>query len=411
MQTNRWAKRIKLMCVGLFLLPVLGGCWDREEIEERANILGIAIDEVGPGAEKTESEISHLRGKFPIPKKTMLKITAQIAVPGRIPLGPETGGGSGGGAQKPVWVLSTVGHTLEDAILNLQQELADRVFLGHLRVIIISESFAKRGVGELNDYLRRNPEVRRAAWMLVSKGRADRLMKTSPQLERVPTLYLSATMEHSVSLGKFPNDFLGIFWSSSSKKGQEPYLPLVEVRKQENVEISGLAYFRGDKMVGVLKPLEVGFYMAVMGIEQGGYAGFTPVPGTNETVLVRARSRHSRIRVDLRNGQPHVTVRIHVEADLNEKTSEQVLLNTPGMLLKIERETAKRGKIAVEDIIKKTQKDGSDIFGFGEYVRAKLPAYWNRQVKTNQKWQEKYKQIPVDVDFHLKIRRVGMKAR
>jgi spore germination protein KC len=407
---NRWENRIKLLCCVLFIFPCVTGCWDRLEIEERANILGIAIDVADPTAAKTESEISHLRGKFPIPNESMVKITAQIAVPGRIPLGPETGGGTDG-EPNPVWVLSTVGHTLEDAILNLQQEVADRLFLGHLRVIVISDSIARRGIAELNDYLRRNPEVRRAAWMIVSKGKADTLMKTSPQLERVPALYLSAMMEHAVSLGKFPNDFVGIFWSASSSKGREPFLPLVEVKKEQNVEISGMAYFRGDKMVGVLKPLEIGFYMAVMGIEQGGYAGFTPLPGTTETVLVRSASRRAKILVDLVDGRPHVKVKIQVEGDLGEKTSERVMLSTPGILAQIERELAQRAKQTIADIIKKTQTDSADIFGFGEQVRAKLPAYWNRHVGTKTKWQSAYKHIPVDVDFNIKIRRVGMKAR
>jgi len=85
--------RLKLG-LGLCLLSVfLGGCWDRLEIEDRAVVLGISIDEVDEQAAGTESNISHTGQSFTPPKNDMLRITAQIAVPGRIPLGPETGGG------------------------------------------------------------------------------------------------------------------------------------------------------------------------------------------------------------------------------------------------------------------------------------------------------------------------------
>lgn len=181
-------------------------------------LLVISIDLESPEAQTEEAEISHLAGKFPTPTESMVRLTAQIAVPGRIPLGPGEGGGGGGG-KKPVWVVQVVGHTLDDAMANLHQQLADRIFFNHLRVIIISEEFARKGVGNVNEYLRRNPEVRRAAWMFVSKGKAATTMEIAPELERVPTLYLMSTLDHAVSLGKFPNDFLGIFWSASSSLG------------------------------------------------------------------------------------------------------------------------------------------------------------------------------------------------
>lgn len=77
----------------------------------------------------------------------MIRLTAQISVPGRIPLGPQTGGG--GGEQEPVWVLSSYGHTIDDALLNLQQELADELFLGHLRIIVVNEKLAKKALNDL----------------------------------------------------------------------------------------------------------------------------------------------------------------------------------------------------------------------------------------------------------------------
>ncbi|MEW9673709.1 Ger(x)C family spore germination protein [Ammoniphilus sp. 3BR4] len=355
--------------------------------------------------------MTHLKEqKIPLPSTGIIRVTVQIGVPGRIPLGPGEGGGGGGGQQKPVWVLSVVGDTVNDAIMNLQQQVAYRLFFGHLRGIVISEAIAKKGVQNLNDYLRRNPEVRRTAWMMVSKGNAAKAMLTSPQLERVPTLYLTATMDQAVKLGKLPNDFLGNFWSASSAKEREPYLPYVEVR-QNNIFIEGIAYFKVDKMVGVTLPLEIGIFMELTGVEQGGYSVLIPVSGTSGTVMMEVINRKTKIRVDIKDGRPYVTANVNIEGNLVEKSNEQFELNKPEMILKIEAELAKTINKGQEVLIQKTQQQGSDIFGFGEYIRAKHPQYWNQRIKTKSKWQEMYKEISIDTNVTLMIRRVGMKAR
>jgi spore germination protein KC len=405
-----WRGFVRLLCLFAVMVPVLTGCWDRLEIEERAVILGIAVDEAGPAAKGKDSEVTHLKQAFPKPPRNMIRVTAQIAVPGRIPLGPSEGG-TASGKNKPVWVLSTEGYTIDDALMVMQQELADRMFFGHLRIIVISEKIARAGVQNLNDYLRRNPEVRRLAWMVVSKGKAAELMKATPPLERVPALYLIATMDHAIEMGKLPNDFLGIFWSADSRKGQEPYLAYVEIRNKESVEISGLAYFRGDKMVGTTKPLEIGLFMAVTGVKTGGYDVFEHLPGSSDTTTFRATRRDSRIKVSMQNSRPHILVNVLLEGNIVEKSNELFKIKDHKTIVKIQEEISNSSEKGIKKLIKKMQKDDSDIFGFGEYIRAKEPRYWNREIKTEKKWEEMFKDLDVEVKVTCKIRRTGMKAR
>lgn len=76
----------------------------------------------------------------------MIRVAAQIGLPGRIPLGPGEGGGqTDGGGQNTVWVIEVVGHSIDDALMNLQQQISGRLFFGHLRVIVVSEAVAKKG--------------------------------------------------------------------------------------------------------------------------------------------------------------------------------------------------------------------------------------------------------------------------
>lgn len=388
---------------------LLTGCWDRLEIEERAVVLGIGIDTARAESMKEEAEIAHLKGAFPAPAGTMIKLTAQVAVPGRIPLGPGEGGGGAGGAQKPVWVLSVVGHTLDDAISNLQQQIAGRLFFGHLRVIVLSKDIAQKDLSNINDNLRRNPDVRRTNWMVVSEGRADELMKMSPQLERVPSIYLLATMDRAVQMGKLPNAFVGTFWTAGSAVGMEPFLPYVKLVGTGGLQISGIAFFRGESMVGHTEPLEIGAYMGIKGLKSGGYNVVTKIPGSETSVMYNVTHRKSRIDVAIKNGRPQFKVKVHNEGNLREKTGEVPKLQTE-VITQIEKELSEEGYKGYKNLIKKTQEKSSDIFGFGEYVRAKEPKYWNEHIKTEDNWRKMYKDVEIQVQTQFSIRRIGAKT-
>ena len=247
-------------------------------------------------------------------------------------------------------------------------------------------------------------------WMFICKGYAEALMKSSPQLERVPTLYLMNTMDQSVKMGRFPNDFLGIFWSASSARGREGYLPYITLKPQGTVELSGLAFFRGDKLVGTTKPLEIPLYMGIVGLNPAGGEAFVQLPGSNAHYLFGARNRKSVITPEIRNGKPHVKIKIYIEGNILEKSNEEVR-STREVLLQIQQELSKRVVEAYDGLIRKTMAKGSDIFGFGEHIRAKEWRYWNQEIKTKENWQKMYKDLTFDIDVHIFIRRVGMKGK
>lgn len=404
---KRLSKTMNAYVMIFLFFPFLSGCWDSLDIEKRGTVLAIAIDKVEIDSNDKEDYITH----FPKPHKRssdkMIRITAQVSVPGRIPLGPESTGG--GENQEPAWVLTAIGHTLEDALFSLQQELADKLFFGHLRIIVISEEIAKEGIERFNDYLRRQPEVRRTTWLVVSKERAADYMEIAPKLERVPALYLQSMVQKGVELGKFPYDDIGIFWRTLSSKGQAGFLPYLQIKDKENVQIKGLAYFKDNKMLGTIDPIEIGLFMAVIGEGEGGYGTFIKIPDAEETVLVEAVKRKSRIKTKIKDGKPEIHIKVRYEGEIGEKTNEKKSINDSKTISKMEQVASEETKDSLNRLIKKMQDEGTDIFGFGEYVRAKQPRYWNETVKTKEAWNSIFKDINVHVEMDTRIRRVGMK--
>lgn len=391
----------------LCLVPLLTGCWDSREIEKRATILAIGIDRAEREVAEEEDEISHMKGKIEIPEERMIKLTVQIAIPGRIPLGPQIGGGE----KSPVLVVQAVGHTLEDALLNIQQEVADELFLGHLRLIVVNEDVAREGLGRFNDYLRRNPQIRRTASLVVSQERASEYMKLKPELERVPSLYLAEMVESLIQLGRFPQSFLGLFWSTQSSMGQEAYLPYFQIKGKANIQMNGLAYFQGDKMVGKTKPRQIGIFMAGIGDKKGGYGAFIKIPEMEQVVLVHAVERKTKVKPNFINGEPHVVLKIRYECEVDEVESTNSTNLRGEHIESLEREFSNEITKELEKLVAETQEVGSDIFGFGEYFRARQPDYWKKNIKTKEAWRNIYANLTYDVEIRTHIRRTGMKAK
>lgn len=399
MKKRAWLLSLLLVATS----TLLTGCWDRIEIEERGTILGLAIDPVwaqvqeNPTGPHAQSDIEGY------------KLTAQVAIPGRIPLGPgggPGGGGGEGGAQKPVWLISATGKTIDDAINTLQLEIAERVFLGHLRIIIVNQQLAQvAGLHDIMDFFRRNAEIRRLAWLIISKEDATRTLEATPKLERVPTLYLVSTMDHSVKLGKMPNMFLGNFWTTLSSLGQEPVLPLISARSSDQIKLEGLAVFRGEYMVDSLSPLEVAAYMELRNERRAGYGFALPIPGDSQhSVIFKGTIRKTKVKMKVEQAKPSFDMYSRTEVNIEEKTGHKALDH---MYPQLSDEASKALLKGQKELVQKMQTLHTDIFGFGEYVRGRDPAYWVK-VNTREKWDEEFAHLPVRLHCKVIIRRSGM---
>ncbi|ANS77039.1 spore gernimation protein GerC [Paenibacillus yonginensis] len=400
-----------LLLLAVLHVPLLSGCWDRHEIEDRALILGLAIDEVSNKEDFNETKVTHLAVPESV-KHRMIRLTAQIAVPGRVPLGPGTGGGGDGGGKgtdsMPVWVVQVYGHSIDDCLNNLQQEVADPKTLIHLRVIIISKEIAQRGLSDINDYLRRNPEVRRSTWLLVSDQEAAKFMNVSPPLERVPTLYLLGMIERSVAMGKFPEDTIGQFWSAQSKLGKDSFLPYISIRNEDNILIKGIAYFKADRLAGTTLPHQIASYMEFKGLDPGGYSLMIDA-SEKGGVMLNVTRRETKIDMKIKNGQPAAYIKAHVEAKLVEKET-QAMINTSESLQQIEKQFNQSLELNLHKFMHQLQQDKSDIVGLGEIVRAYHSQYWRKNIHSKEEWEEVFSKIPIEIKVECKVRRVGLKS-
>lgn len=375
---RRW---ILLLSLGALLFA---GCWDRREIEERSNVMASGID-------VCEED-----------QDCRLVISRQIAIPGRIPQGSAEGVGGGGG-EDTVVVFSAPGKTPPETLARAQTELNRMINFGQTRLQVFGEAYARRGLAEYLDYLRRMPEFRRLMWVIVTEGRADNVLRARPSLERVPALFLNDMIEDAVRAGRIPQITLGDFLVRLSNPGEEPVAPLIRMAGRDHPIITGLAVFRGADMVGKLDLPEGSTFLHLRGQARVREQLTLALPGgRHATVTVYGSASRYMLRSE--RGRIHALVRISMEAELTS-LSPGLDSSDPSVLAMVERagarEVARRSKALTDRL---QQELHSDILGLGEMVRSRMPGVW----ASISSWPAAFDKAKFDFEVEFHVRRTGM---
>lgn len=359
------------------------GCWDRREIEERSTVLVFGLD---PAEESSASA-------------NLITASAQIAIPGGIPLGGTSTGG-GGPERSAVAIFSSSGNSAREALSNLQKRLNQKLFLGHTRAIGLSDDLAKEGLGPYLDILRRTPEIRRLLWLVVVKGKASDLVAFQPQLEQVPAFYLITLFDNDVRTGRMSNVFLGEFFIRHSNGGQDPILPYIEVMEND-IQRLGIAVFQGDRMVGSLTTEEEWALLQARGSATAAEERVLDLP--HGSVMLEVITRRRKLTTEWNDAGLTIGLKVTLEANIVEMIGDTHIGNDPKILTEIGNKLADQIREDISAVIKKTQTWNTDIVGFGEYIRAFSPNEWKRL-----NWREFYPTVKIEVEPEVFIRRVGM---
>jgi spore germination protein KC len=167
LQRKRW-----VIILSVFFLMLTSGCWDAIEIEKRAVVVALAVD---------QSPLGH-------------KVSIQVPNPRKTVGGGEEGGGGGGGAGA-VELFSEEGRTLQEAFMQIENETNYPLFTGHTQILLIGEELAKNGTRDLMEGLRRNQQIRRHLWPVIIQGEAKDALDVQVRLEEIPIDYLRETIE------------------------------------------------------------------------------------------------------------------------------------------------------------------------------------------------------------------------
>lgn len=378
-------KRILLLVFIFFL----SGCMGKEEINDLAMVMAVAID-------RNE-------------ENNNIILTTQIAKPGDV-----AGGSSSGESGEPLWTVFGEGKTIFEAIRNIARFSSRRVFWAHNMIIVINEEVARtEGLVDIIDFFNRNNQLRMRTWIVISEGKASDIVSTQTGMEIVPGMSLDKLFRYTDILAEAPRSDVMTLTASYLGEHTHPYLAMVKLRNRgldaesseefgglPQVELSGTAIFNKEKMVGKLDANESrGFLWFIEPIR----SSILPLtcPGEPGRVSVELRDNHFKLHPKYDKGIVSFDAVVSSQADLVELGCPTELEHSE-LLELLADEVEKELEEEIVKMLEKLQKEYKvDVLQLGRAFQGKFPKEW--QTKIKEDWDAMYPDVAVNVSITVDL--------
>ncbi|ANS76705.1 hypothetical protein AWM70_20735 [Paenibacillus yonginensis] len=395
-----------------FCLLLLPGCGSRKELNEIGIVIATGLD----GS----------KGNY--------RITTQTIVPSAMFNG--TGGSSGAGSSLGVYVLTTQGKTIREALLQSTLTNPRQLYFSHNNVLIIGKETANEGISELVDRYLRNLDTRETVKVLVAEPSAQEILETLMPPEKLPGKALEELLDKEKTWAPYYTDTsmydLALKLSSESGGVGVPEIKLegssTEVMKSQEafkttapparLTLSGLSLFQGERRVGSLNQREslavswllnqvkrdtVSFASSQEGDEQeeSGQEGNKQRKAMSAYKVTSARVKVTPVKTE--DGF-RLKVKAKVAGELNESDSMEDISSLSGIRHleeQIEREITDDLNLGWKAI----QKQQVDVLGVADQIHRKYPKDWQ---KLKPMWREQFAQMKMEVQVKASIKRPGL---
>ncbi|MHA7965507.1 Ger(x)C family spore germination protein [Paenibacillus sp. CAU 1782] len=376
-----------LLLAALLVCPLLGGCWDRKEINDLALVTGVAIDQWDD---------------------KNIEVSIQIYIPQASMQGGESIGKASSGSGT-TFVQSAYGENIADALSQLQMKFSRKIFWGHSEVYIFGADKVKHGVREDLDFLMRDSEPRERAFVFVSKGKGKKVLEKHSILERNTSEVLREMANNKMSITS-SIAHLNEMLDNESKTALLPWVELLQAPNQKDPTrgvgyINGTAILHNDKLVGVADNGETrGILWTINEMES---ATLTIRPEDSKgTLSVKLLRNRSRVEPSIKNGEWSVTIEVECKNQLIQNTSEININQSSASLHAIEQQLEKNIEQRINQAVNDAKnKYKADIFNFAGAFHRKYPDIWKKHQKD---WDDIFPKIKVTVKAKAEILRPGM---
>lgn len=379
-------KRLRASLCFVPMLLLLGGCWDRTELNDLAIVTALAFDQAENG---------------------LIRTTVQVVVPQNQGGGP-TGTGSGGGQSgKRTTVRSAAGFDAADALSKLQRLSPRRLFWGQCKVFIFSEKVARSGIHDHLDFLLRFPKIRERAYMYVSKGGAAEALDLFPLIERSTSEVLRELNDLQIGMRVTLQQLSAMLTGDARASG----LPLVQIlpkgRTSEPYQtvpyIFGTAVFKEDKMVGEISE-RITRGVLWLRDEIGEHTVDFGIPGKEGRIALKPINAKIRLVPSIRNGEWMMTVKVRTEGDIIQNGTDLNPMH-PDVVATLDKafgqEVHRRIRMALQEAQHRLK---ADIFGFAKEFHRNYPKEWE---KVKDRWEQQFPEIKVKTEIEAHIQRPG----
>ncbi|GAB6255322.1 Ger(x)C family spore germination protein [Peribacillus sp. NPDC055009] len=292
--------------------------------------------------------------------------------------------------------------------------------ISHLSMIIIGEKLARNGLDLLFDTVDRGKNQRVSVPIYIARGKtAEYMLGVIEPLENTPGKnIISTTKSEQNDYGTTNDALLYEVISALMSEGKDVSLPGISIRNDSKkakeisnfettapayVEAKGLALFRKGKMVKWLDGESArGVQFVTSELKRTEVVMPCSEKGSATITVIRAKSK---MKTKIKNEKPVIQSNLNVMGEMMQ-TSCELDLSDPKLLIEFEKKVENDLKKQIKKTISITQKERSDIFGFGDALSRTNPDYW-RKHKNN--WDDLFSEAEISMKVNVDIINSGMR--
>lgn len=370
-----YKKIILLVLISLLIFP-LEGCWNYRGLDDMTIVVGIAIDK------------DPLNGNYLISYETIDQTSPS----------KEKG--------LSAKIIEADGKTLFDAARNAKMRSNNKLYFGHLQIVIISQEIARsEGIGDMIDWFLRDGECRETICFAISQEKTAREIFSVEGESRTvvsTNLHKILDFDNKITSSTLHVKLYEIF-STLKAEGKSLVLPAIHNVKNDGeptAEVNGLAVFKDKKLVGYLTPDESKCYLFIENKIKGGVLTLTSAgDGRSNGTLEIYKSKTKR-SFKYTAGRVKFLIQTDTTVYLNEFMGSIDALDER-KITALEKSAQAELKYKILAMIQRVQTDyGSDIFGFGSMIYKKDNRLWKRLKDT---WEEQFQSLEVEVETNIHI--------
>lgn len=412
-------------------LPLIAGCWDSIEVEERGFVTGIAIDfansesgfsssEQQPDKkvqqkqsqnetplQKNEGVLNHKKdGDKELKENNKFQLTQQLINPSN--LGSEQSKNTSS-MNSSFRNLSQTGDTIIEMNRDMVKQAGRRTNVTHLNVVLFSEAVAKEEhlLANLMDIFLREKEMLRSVKIVITKDQAGNYLNILPENEKLPSKYLSKILENKSNLDIAEPITVGNVQTYLLSK-QSFIIPFIEQVNETTVNYEGLSIYSGaqNKIVGTLTGNDAKGLNFIHTKNQTGTINLQ-VDGQDVTFEILDINSKISLKNEYKKNPLQFQITIDVESGIAEQFGTLSIMKEKNYK-KLQKALEKEIKRYASDTISILQKDfQTDVLGLNTHLYEHHYPYW-QSIKDNWEQGDHYfKNSNVDITVNATIEKPG----
>ena len=373
----------KILIIIPFILTLLTGCYNYEELNNLAIVSAISIS---------------------LNKNNQYDVIVQV-------VNPKKEQDSSSSNEPDFITFESTGSTLHESFRKLTKKSLKRIYGNQMQVVIIDESIAKNNLKDILDFLIREPEIRNEVYILIGKDKD--ILKILTPLNNISSQNIKESIENDTKrLGcskiitlsdlikdyKNPNIELtipSIKISGNSNDGKEEK-NLEQSQTDTSIELDGIAVFKDNKLKGYLTDDESLTYNFITNKIKNTLIKLN-YNNNNEYIITETISSKTKLIPNIKNN----TITINIKGtsaitELNKKIDIEKKENINKLEKKLNNKIEKFITINYQRI---NDKYNSDIYGFKDLYYKTNNKYYKRM---NNK-ENILKNIKIKVKVDIKI--------